>query len=176
MEASELVTRSKVLASGLILSALFGLAACGGTPASLSEASPAVREVNITGPNINIRMEQESRTFDDTAVLEAAMLIKPVVEALHDGVPGPTAETKRVVFDIRFGKPEAPGDPAPDRFGVISFPIDAMRKTYGSTIEIMNAAESVNIGSGASGEAAALSCAQNSDSVALAKRFCSLAI
>jgi hypothetical protein len=154
---------------------IVSLTACG-KPKSIQQASPAVREVNVTGPNINIRVEQDSRVTENSTINEVGRIVEDVARALKDGVPGPTSETKRVVFDVRFGKPAKSGDFAPDRFGTISFPLEALKSFEPSGQSAMNLAESYELGSGQSAEDGVKSCLEGSSFVANSRGFCRLAI
>ncbi len=104
------------------------------------------------------------------------MLIEPVVLAIKSGVPGPTNETQRVVFDVRYGKPLHEGDPAPDRFGTINIPLDAIKSFEPGGGSVLELAETYDDGSGASAEAALKSCQEGSVFVADSPHFCGLVI
>ncbi len=155
---------------------LFGAETGCGSPASIADASPAVKDVNVTGPNVNILIEQEARTFEGSAVMEAGMMIQPVVLALKAGVPGPGPDTIRVVFDVRFGKPERAGERAPDRFGTVNIPLAAIKRFDPGSGSVLELSETFDLGSGASADAAVASCKGQNSFVANAPHFCGLVL
>lgn len=150
------------------------LAGCSGAPTSFPDANSAITEVKAAGDYLNLRIEQPSRVFRSSVVMEIGQIVTDAAEAIKAGVPGPTPETKFVSFDVRFGSPEAP-----DRFGSVVFPLDALKNVddeVASDIRIMNLATSYDLGSGQSADDAVASCMEQSSFVAMADGFCSLVV
>ncbi|PKP92252.1 MAG: hypothetical protein CVT77_09515 [Alphaproteobacteria bacterium HGW-Alphaproteobacteria-16] len=125
--------------------------------------------VNATGPNLNIRIQQESRFSESSTIREVSTVIESVAEAIRNGVPGPITSTERVVFDVRFGKADTP-----DRFGLITFSLKDFKSYEKSGSSILNRVSGWDMGSGRSAEDAVRSCQEESTFVLGAETFCEI--
>ncbi len=122
----------------------FPLASCS-EPATFDEASPAIVDVSPNGEFLNLRVEMPYTGIPGETVVKLGEVVSDVADGLKAGFPGPTAATRWVKIDARFGE----GD-LKDRFGNYIFPVEALKKHEEGPIKtsVLNLVDRVTSGSG----------------------------
>lgn len=105
--------------------AALALASCG-SPESFAEISPDIQRARATGPNLVLKARQEM-VADSLAMSQLGMLVEEIAQAVQDGVPGPTEETRFVQLQLGYASLDRLGNEGTVDFGTIRFPIADLR-------------------------------------------------